>query len=209
MRRRCIAILPGQYFDAETRLHYNWHRYYDPETGRYLTSGPIGLAGGINPFVYAEANPINYTDPWGLHTIAEKQLYNPLNADGGYGGAVVGTAITATALLKVINKWLNESTENDSNEECSNQEDDSENIIYVDPDGNAIPTPPTPPPGLVENPNRKGDWGIVDENRKYVKSKWRLDHGRPEIKANHGSTDHIHLDGKRKYYPIPNTNRRR
>ena len=113
---------PGQYYDAETGLHYNWHRYYDPATGRYLTPDPIGLAGGINPFVYAESNPINNIDPWGLQTIADKQFYNPLNAGGGYGGAAVGTAITATALLKTINKWLNESTENHDSDPCSNED---------------------------------------------------------------------------------------
>ncbi|MEH0018419.1 MAG: RHS repeat-associated core domain-containing protein [Desulfobacter sp.] len=57
---------PGQYYDEEAGLHYNWHRYYDPVTGRYISPDPIGLAGGINPFLYAEANPINLIDPEGL-----------------------------------------------------------------------------------------------------------------------------------------------
>ena len=60
---------PGQYYDAETGLHYNMHRYYDPDTGRYLTPDPIGLAGGINPFVYTHNNPINVIDPDGLSGI--------------------------------------------------------------------------------------------------------------------------------------------
>jgi RHS repeat-associated protein len=58
---------PGQYYDAETGLHYNYLRYYDPQTGRYLTPDPIGLDGGINLFSYVENNPVNTTDPKGLH----------------------------------------------------------------------------------------------------------------------------------------------
>jgi RHS repeat-associated protein len=57
---------PGQYYDQETRLHYNYHRYYDPSTGRYLTADPIGLEGGMNLFTYAEGNPINTVDSRGL-----------------------------------------------------------------------------------------------------------------------------------------------
>jgi len=61
---------PGQYFDAETNLHYNWNRYYDPRTGRYLTPDPIGLEGGIDPYVYTENDPVNYSDPEGLLGLA-------------------------------------------------------------------------------------------------------------------------------------------
>jgi RHS repeat-associated protein len=55
----------GQYFDAETGLHYNRYRYYEPETGRFLSLDPIGLYGGPNGYQYAP-NPIVWTDPLGL-----------------------------------------------------------------------------------------------------------------------------------------------
>ena len=56
---------PGQYFDAETGLHYNDRRYYDPETGRYITRDPVGFAGGVNLYAYASHSPTNVIDPTG------------------------------------------------------------------------------------------------------------------------------------------------
>ena len=56
----------GQYEDAETGWHYNWHRYYEPQTGRYLTPDPIGLSGGDNAYGYANADPLGFVDPDGL-----------------------------------------------------------------------------------------------------------------------------------------------
>ena len=56
---------PGQYVDSETQLYYNWNRYYDPETGRYITSDPIGLADGVNSYMYAYGNTLKNIDPDG------------------------------------------------------------------------------------------------------------------------------------------------
>ncbi len=57
---------PGQYFDSESGLYYNYFRYYDPATGRYILSDPIGLSGGLNRYSYANNKPTMYVDPFGL-----------------------------------------------------------------------------------------------------------------------------------------------
>lgn len=63
---------PGQYYDQETNLHYNYFRTYDPSIGRYIESDPIGLKGGINTYTYVLQNPNKYVDPVGLFRVSNR-----------------------------------------------------------------------------------------------------------------------------------------
>jgi uncharacterized protein RhaS with RHS repeats len=70
----------------------SWHRFYDPETGRYITADPIGLAGGMNLYRYANADPINWFDPDGLTAAA---------ISGGASGAVGGSSTSLEDSRKI------------------------------------------------------------------------------------------------------------
>ncbi|MDG6347180.1 RHS repeat-associated core domain-containing protein [Luteimonas sp. 8-5] len=57
---------PGQIYDDAGGLHYNYFRDYDPTTGRYVQSDPLGLNGGLNSYAYVDGDPISFSDPFGL-----------------------------------------------------------------------------------------------------------------------------------------------
>ncbi|QKV94102.1 RHS repeat protein [Streptomyces sp. NA02950] len=76
----CPLRFPGQYADPETGLHYNHHRYYDPETARYLTPDPLGLAPAPSPHTYVP-NPHTWQDPLGLKGCKDKEKRQPRLSD--------------------------------------------------------------------------------------------------------------------------------
>lgn len=80
-------FLPGQYYDAETGLYYNNARYYNAQMARYMESDPIGLAGGLNTYLYALGNPIGIIDPTGLDSVFDSGLYLSPSSIGGFVGA--------------------------------------------------------------------------------------------------------------------------
>jgi len=81
-------LFPGQYYDQETQLHYNYFRDYDASLGRYTQSDPIGLNGGLNTYLYAQANSLKYIDVNGLFGVAFVQGGRVL-----LGGLIGGAAV--------------------------------------------------------------------------------------------------------------------
>lgn len=97
---------PGQYYDQESNLYYNYHRSYSATIGRYTQADPIGLQGGWNRFSYVGQNPLSFTDPLGLASTARP--IDGIRLDGGGGGSVgggsaaVGGVIVGSAIGRAI-----------------------------------------------------------------------------------------------------------
>jgi RHS repeat-associated protein len=89
---------PGQYYDQEAGLHYNYHRYYYPKTGRYITPDPICFAEGINLYAYVQNTPISWIDPLGL-----KAFEMTIWIGGGVGHFIVGGGLYNVTITDLEN----------------------------------------------------------------------------------------------------------
>ncbi|MCU1748385.1 RHS repeat domain-containing protein, partial [Pseudomonas sp. 6D_7.1_Bac1] len=98
----------GQYFDAESGLHYNRHRYYNPDIGRYLTPDPSKLAGGTNGYQYTP-NPTGWVDPLGLNDCpGAGKCKKPGEAENPAGKAGVDEGEVVPPSVRVTDKWSRE-----------------------------------------------------------------------------------------------------
>ena len=89
---------PGQYFDKESNLHYNYHRYYDPGTGRYVSADPIGFGGrDVNWYRYADNNSLMYVDSSGLAKSYSDCVQQCVGAFKLFWSSLVGGAFATTA----------------------------------------------------------------------------------------------------------------
>jgi len=92
--------LPGQYYDAESGLHQNNFREYDPNIGRFPESDPIGLEGGINTYAYVEGSPLSSIDSLGLQSLA--LCANPANAAACAAAGIGPSANTAGSITRAV-----------------------------------------------------------------------------------------------------------
>jgi len=92
---------PGQYYDAESGLHYNHTRFFNPRTGRYLQPDLLKLEGGINVYTYANGNPVHYMDPTGTSWLGfASAIFNTAKSFLGFAQKVEKVEKAANAAQK-------------------------------------------------------------------------------------------------------------
>ncbi|MCB1742645.1 MAG: RHS domain-containing protein [Gammaproteobacteria bacterium] len=120
-----FAGFPGQYRDSAGRLYYNYQRWYEPATGRFVSSDPTGLSGGLNTYLYANGNPTGLVDPTGLAAArCILQPHLPQCARGGdFAGGGGGTSaggvrpgVVVKAIVLGITAWVAQITGDDGTE---------------------------------------------------------------------------------------------
>jgi RHS repeat-associated protein len=98
---------PGQWYDSETTLHYNYKRDYEPGTGRYVESDPAGMVGGQSTYGYVGGRPLEYVDPAGLLRWTGTMHYGVGSIPGpgkllGKGGRYLGKAVSLASWTRVM-----------------------------------------------------------------------------------------------------------
>ena len=113
---------PGQYYMPETGLFYNYFRDYDPQTGRYIESDPIGLGGGINTYAYVGNSPLKAIDPFGLMSIC--RMGSSYFDCGAEPPSAVGSCEQAMMAGPYITGWMPCSTAPPPSTNCGSSSND-------------------------------------------------------------------------------------
>lgn len=142
---------PGQWFQLESGLAYNWHRHYDATLGRYIQPDPIGLAGGVSLYGYAGQNPLAYVDRDGRFA----QLLIPFMPE-------IAATIAGTATWAAIQNWQNSRPSDSDHWIFENRKPPTD---AEDPNGPKAPGKPGPDEGFCPPKKGKPVWGNAPNGR--------------------------------------------
>uniref|UniRef100_UPI0024B528BB RHS repeat-associated core domain-containing protein n=1 Tax=Chitinivorax sp. B TaxID=2502235 RepID=UPI0024B528BB len=183
---------PGQYWDNSIKLSHNWYRTYNPETGRYIQSDPIGLQGGVNTYGYVGGLPVRATDPKGLFLVIPALGCAGGGCEAGVAALCALTPGCREAVRKTVNacgealdklgNWI-------MNEGGAPEGSFPDRELPRDENGNPTPEPKAEGPHtqLGQKDGRKGKYNQgreFDANGKPVKDIDFTDHGRPKNHPN-------------------------